>query len=352
MKTHELTKLAAALCFATLCLVSTAATAQNLGTCDPQTETCDCTSTWAQNHDACQIQPLYKVNDPITDYGTIANWANISAGWESGDLYVTADFDDYHVMVIDVPSNGGIWEDVTELNDYLSDLLGTTVDVSTSGGSFDIYYEQTGTFARWDSANEEWASNQAGGNLIWAAITGADGTFQIDDYDITLGFDVECTTATNNNFSGEQCTTIVSLASYTCTAGGGCSGCTPPDCITNLVPDVHSNIFNFENGSYGLYYDAFPDATWTWGFRRVRVLADEADMQNLYYSLGGNPSFISPDYPSIDYDTDGSSSAATNQYGACGFGEAQRLEKGLEPVTFNGTAPTSVAACQEDLAGL
>lgn len=255
-------------------------------------------------------------------------------------------------MVIGVPSNRGEWDTISELNTYLSNLLGTPVDISTNGGSFEIHYEQRGTFARWDLETQQWAPNQTNGNLIFAAITGPQGNLNIGGYDFELAYPTNCTTAQSGDFSGRQCTTIVTLTTVYCP--GSCSaGCDPPgDCFPNLIPNVESKIFEFEDGYLGFHFDAFPTPSWTWGYRRLRVLADEADMLNLYFDLNGTPVDVSQNYPSKDYDTESSSSSANSFYGGCGFGEATRGIKQIHPITSDGTAPMTVEECEEDLANL
>lgn len=119
------------------------------------------------------------------------------------------------------------------------------------------------------------------------------------------------------------------------------------DCTRNLIPNVETRIFDFKDGIYGLHFDAFPTPSWTWGYRRLSVLAETADVLNIYYNLVGEVVQRTSDYPSEEYDVTSSSSTANSFYGACGFGKATRDFKNLEPITSKGSAPISSEECEE-----
>ncbi len=263
-------------------------------------------------------------------------------------LHVTVDATDPLVAVLPAPSNGGHWETASALNSYLSDLFDVTVDVTD--GDMEFAYEQEGIVARWDDDSNSWASNQLGGNLLFSAISGPDGEFSVADYEMELALTSGCDTESDGEFEGTQCSQILELDEVGCTGTCDCSD--PHECFPPLAYFATSALTDFalSTGPY-LRFTYWNDGI-QYQWRRMQVLATEADMENVYYDVSGNATNLSPEYPNTEYDTDATSSGYGERYGVCGFGEAYRLTRELYPITGAGSAPSLDSQCESDLEGL
>ena len=180
--------------------------AADLGYCGQDAD-CDCSVQ--SGYDSCAEIDMGNLPNTDDPYALREAW-NMETSYDSntGEFKVNGEITTPESRIIPTPSNGGNWESMEVLNNYINALTGADglpeqMDICKPDKYWVMEFE--GFYGRWDAGNGQWAGVQGQGP-IWDAITGPNGNLTVDGVNIdNSGIENQCTQPSSGDLAMRQC---------------------------------------------------------------------------------------------------------------------------------------------------
>jgi hypothetical protein len=282
---------------------------------------CDDIDNDGVTYDFCEDISTNNLVD-TSDPAAVRDMYNISSTYDSSTntLYVTTDFDDPASRFLPVHPNGGSWDSLQELNDYLTILLGADeldMIVDICNPSLRISITHTFRSYRWNPNTGELRDSIT---IIEDAITGWNSELIVDGADLSdFAIVFNCAQGSDGDLSSEQCS---SAGERLRQEGDQVCGEYPEPPVLDHY--VKTREFDIEWGGQtnGADADGSDDGAHHTGADRIRITNDYYDGNNNKIGSEARPNTPNATENYVEYHE-------VDEYGpeaVCGFGSTEREE--------------------------